>query len=155
MPKSPFAGMSPSNFNIIKHRGDPTEAVTLYGDRVTKEEYAYFRDTNGQWTSVKCADYHGEHFVYLDPRFNKDGAEGKGHWFAMCTCGSPAVIVQRGTAMTHETNAEENMLVCFMYTATLTQFGVGKHMTSPKDIQKMLDEAEQPKYTGTEGLENV
>jgi hypothetical protein len=140
----PDAKFSDFSFSIIKHRGSPNEAFTLDGKKVTKEEFVYVRIPTdmgyglraGDWIKVKCADYHGEHFVYLDPAYNSDDPKAKGRWFAMCTCGSPAVIVEPGTAMTHETNATEKMLVCYEYTATIIQYGVGSHGTAKRKHRK-------------------
>ncbi len=127
-------------FNIIKHRGDPATAVTLTGDEVKKESHIYFADPEGKYVGVACADYHNEHFVYLDPLYMK-GKEGKGHWFAMCTCGSPAVIVGPGEPIGLGEVTDRNTLVCMMYTATFQQFGVGKHVTSKRDIERLLGQA--------------
>ena len=130
----PYAGKA---FNIIKHRGDPTTAMTLSGHPVKKEEFVYIKVPTpignyeaGDWMMVKCADYHNEHFVYLDPLFFVDGPEGKGHWFAMCTCGAPAVIINpKDVGLTHDSDADSNMLVCQAYMMSVTQFGVGRHAT--------------------------
>jgi hypothetical protein len=135
MSESPFAG---ARFNIIKHRGDPKEATTLSGHTVKKEEFVYLRVPTdmsahlheGDWMMVKCADYHNEHFVYVNPLYLLDTEEGKNQWFALCTCGSPAVIINpKDAALTHEEAYAGNMLVCYVYMLTLTNFGVGRHST--------------------------
>jgi hypothetical protein len=119
----------PYSFNIVRHRGDPKEAVLLSGHRVTKQESVFFQDGDGGWHSAKCADYHTEHFVYLNPLYMDDGPKGRGQWFAMCTCGSPAVIIDPLTAAGHETDAKMSLLVCYLYQTTLSQYGVGQHTT--------------------------
>lgn len=98
------------SFSIIKQRGDPKTATTLDGHVVHKEEKVFVPEWN-RW--VACADYHGEHFVYLDP------SDKPGRWFAMCTCGSPAVIVGKDVY-----KGEQGMLVCHFHAAQ------GYHQTS-------------------------
>lgn len=114
------------NFSVIHHRGDPTSAVLAGGVTVTKQDYVFFRDPDGAWRKVKCADYHGEHFLFIDPEWEK----GKiGRWFAMCTCGSPAVIISPSDARGHESEIEEQLLVCYVYQQTLQTHGIGEHAT--------------------------
>jgi len=134
MAETPFKG---AIFNIIHQRGSPNEATTLSGHKVKKEEFVFLKVPTdmgfykaGDWISVKCADYHGEHFVYVNPLYLMDGPKAKDQWFALCTCGSPAVIINpREAGLTHETNVKGNMLVCHVYTSTLLQYGVGRHVT--------------------------
>lgn len=114
-------------FNIIRQRGDPKKAVLQSGHTVEKLEHVFIKSPENAFISLRCADYHNEHFVYIDPLYNADGAVGKGHWFAMCTCGSPAVIVGPSGARSHEQGIRENMLVCMAYTTTLLEFGTGFH----------------------------
>lgn len=132
--------MTSSQFNMVKHRGDPKSAITLSGHRVEKQDFVYFNlpaDIGslraGTWVTMKCADYHLEHFIYIDPLYLKEGKEGRGHWFAMCTCGSPAVIIDPATAVHHGSLGEEgNLLVCYMYMLNLTNYGVGFHIGQEK-----------------------
>lgn len=128
-------------FNIVRKRGSPTEVTLQSGHKVEKQDYVYYRKPNpdasapGDWSMVKCSDYHGEHFVYLDPLYNDPAAHvdpnkrdtGRGHWFAMCTCGSPAVIVGPDEAAKEDSNCKEQMLVCYIYHLTLVQDGWGRH----------------------------
>jgi len=131
-------GFEGYNFNIVRARGSPTEATLQSGHRVEKQEYVYFRNTEGQWMTVKCADYHGAHFLYLDPMYNEDPKQvdpnkeitGRGHWFAMCTCGSPAVIVGPEEAGYEDSDAPANLLVCYIYHLTLRTGGHGYHQGS-------------------------
>ncbi len=126
-------GMNPGGyrFNVVHHRGDPKSAVLESGDTVEKQEYVYFPDADGRMRAVKCADYHGEHFVYLNPLAFKDGPQWRGQWFAMCTCGSMAVIIDPAeSSETHESQATQSLLVCYAYQLTMHEFGVGRHTTS-------------------------
>lgn len=127
------------SFNMVKGRGDPKTATLESGHVVTKEERVYFRIPDdaqlgnlmaGDWHSVRCADYHGEHFVYIDPVYLEDGPHAKGHWFAMCTCGSPAVIVEPDVGGFQETGIKEQLLVCYAYTYSLYAEGFGRHTTT-------------------------
>jgi len=129
----------PYRFNRIRHRGDPKSAITLSGHRVTKEDPVYYRLPDdegavaaGTWVALKCADYHGEHFVYIDPLYNDDTGKGVGHWFAMCTCGSPAVVVGRKIGDAQDSDIQERLLVCYLYTVTLEAEGHGRHVTTDK-----------------------
>lgn len=100
-------------FTIIHHRGDPTHATTVDGHKVEKREFIYVPEIG----NVKAADYHGEHFVYADPEalppLNK-----KGRWFAMCTCGSPAVIVGKEVY-----KSDSGLVVCYFHAS------FGRHTT--------------------------
>ena len=93
-----MSGNGRNPFNIVKQRNSPTEAILTTGQRVEKQDFVFFKLPGeigklktGDWVSIKCADYHNEHFIYIDPVYLKEGKEGIGHWFAMCTCGSPAI----------------------------------------------------------------
>jgi len=110
--KSTPIDVSKIGFSVIKQRGSPTEATTLDGVKVYKQEHIVCENPlnpNPEAVKdpimVKCIDYHGEHFVYLDP-VNK-----KNRWFAWCTCGSPAVIVYGMTAYSGMTDSMA--LICF------------------------------------------
>lgn len=134
-----MAGFKTSGFtfNIAKHRGSPTEAITLTGHKVEKQERVYFKVPEeaqlgqimgGEWISLKCADYHNEHFLYVDPVFLQEGPEAKGHWFAMCTCGSPAVIIETSDTILHDSLESGNVLVCYHYMLTKSNYGHGWHV---------------------------
>lgn len=111
-------------FSIIKQRGSPTEAMTMDGRKVFKEDHIVCQNPlnpdpetmKKDLIMVKCVDYHGEHFVYMDP-VNKVGG-----WFAWCTCGSPAVIIYGMSAYSGMTDSM--MLACFFH----AQFG--RHVTT-------------------------
>lgn len=110
-------------FSIIKQRGSPTEAMTMDGYKVYKREHIVCQnplnpdpESISDPVMVNCIDYHGEHFVYMDP-VNKAGG-----WFAWCTCGSPAVIIYGMSAYSGMTDSM--MLACFFH----AQFG--RHVTS-------------------------
>lgn len=117
------------SFSVVRHRGDPTSAVLSSGETVKKEPYLFFQDQDNFWRKIKCADYHGEHFLYLNPQWVKGAV---GHWFAMCTCGSPAVIISPKEARGHETEIEEQLLVCYVYQDTLQNYGTGQHATKSR-----------------------
>ncbi|MCK5548801.1 MAG: hypothetical protein KAI64_07280 [Thermoplasmata archaeon] len=133
----------PTIFNIIKKRGSPTEATTAAGDKVKKEPFLIVPSPHNPDTlvTIQCADYHEEHFVYLDPLFFIDlkPDDPRKIWWAMCTCGSPAVVVGGTTAAKHEghnwihevLNRDghnvENILVCEHYMARLDTQGHGWH----------------------------
>ncbi len=121
-------------FNIATKRGSPTKAKTLSGHEVEKQENLYFQIPGsigsmkaGTWVSLKCADYHNEHFLYIDPLYLMEGPKSAGHWFAMCTCGSPAVIIEPGATKSHDSQELVNMLVCYQYMLTKTNYGTGVH----------------------------
>ena|SRR3990167_3674084 len=134
-------GLDGFSFNIVRQRGTPTEAILESGHKVEKQEYVYFRKPNedasgpGDWTMIKCADYHGEHFVYLDPVYNLPARKvdpnkhstGRGRFFAACTCGSPAVIVGPIDAALEDSDCKEQLLVCFIYHRDLVAYGWGRH----------------------------
>lgn len=75
-------------FSIIHHFGSPNEAYTLDNLKVERQEYLYAGITYGM---VRCAPY-DDHFIYNDPYKVRPGIDAP-RWLAMCTCGSPAVIV--------------------------------------------------------------
>ena len=124
MGDNPFKGKT---FNIVKHLGDPGEATLQSGHTVYKEDYVYFKNDKNQFVAMKCADYHGAHFVYLDPLYGVDGKEGLGHFFALCTCGSAAVVVGPTEARLEITDWQEQLLVCYVYHGTLKAYGHGWH----------------------------
>lgn len=122
-------------YNVIAQRGDPTHAVTLTGHRVEKKEIVIIPSPfDGSMITLKCADYHNEHFVYIDPLFDKElpKGENRSFWFAMCTCGSPAGIIGGGDVARHEARElagpEENLLICQHYYQTLIENGFGWHV---------------------------
>jgi len=127
------------SFNIIANRNSPTEAVTLAGQRVEKQEFVFFKLPGeigklktGDWVSIKCADYHNEHFLYIDPSYLAEGKDGYGHWFAMCTCGSPAVIIDVHGTKEHDVQEDRNLLVCYHYMLMKTTYGHGWHVGQDK-----------------------
>lgn len=121
-------------FNIIKNRGDPNTAYTVTGHEVTKKDLVIIPSPfDGTMISLRCADYHEEHFVYIDPLFDKEIPEKdvRSYWFAMCTCGAPAGIIGGADVAKHDnlppTTKIENMLVCQFYYQTLLLHGFGYH----------------------------
>lgn len=67
--------------NIIKHKGEPTKAVTDQGQTVHRQPSLYA----DEYGIIPCTPY-GEHFIYLNP----DKRAGTPSF--LCTCGSIAVI---------------------------------------------------------------
>jgi hypothetical protein len=120
---------SPVPLNIIRHRGDPKSAILDSGDIVKKEEYVYFKDDQGRYQKLECAEYHTAHFVFLDPRYMRSGPQAQS-WFALCTCGSAAVIVGPQDAQLERVDAKERMLVCMAFHQHLVQTGRGWHQGS-------------------------
>jgi len=99
--------MKDVSFSVIKHRGDPTSAVTLDGLAVSKQESLLVPEWG---TFVRAADY-GNHFLYLDP------SDKIGRWWAMCTCGAPAVIVGYD-AYAHDASKQGALVVCQVHAGT-------------------------------------
>jgi hypothetical protein len=104
-------------FSIIKQRGSPTKATTLDGHKVEKQEWVvcenpFDNKVPPEMVKIQCMDYHNEHFVYLDP------VNVKNRWFAWCTCGSPAVIIEPAAYKT-----DNLRMACYFH----AQFG--RHVT--------------------------
>jgi hypothetical protein len=95
------------SFSIIQHRGSPNSAKTVDGFDVHREEKVFIVDLPG---FVPCAPY-DDHFVYLDP------STEVGRWFAMCTCGSPAVLVG-SIAYKDDGSPQGMMLICYIHATT-------------------------------------
>ena len=93
------------SFSTIKQRGDPNKAVTLDGYTVTRKERIYIPEYGN---FIACAPY-SSHFVYLDP------SNIAGRWFAMCSCGSPAVITGYSAYKQDHSSNEGAMLVCLYH----------------------------------------
>jgi hypothetical protein len=87
--------------NIIRHAGDPTEAVTLNGIHVFREEKIFVLEMKA---FIPCAMY-GNHFIY------DSGEKKKGTSPYMCTCGSIAVIVG-SNVYEKDASAAGAMFVC-------------------------------------------
>lgn len=125
----------PVRYNIIKQRGSPNKATTLTGHKVEKQDYVYFQLPQqwgglhkGAWVTVRCADYHGFHFLYIDPVYLEDGPHAAGHFFAMCTCGSSAVLVGPGQERSTGTpDGHTIMLVCLFFQNEFHKTGRGRH----------------------------
>ena len=132
-------------FNVIAHRGDPKIATTISGHHVTKKERVVMPSPfDGTMITLLMADYHEEHFLYIDPLFEKDLDEKDPRrvWFAMCTCGFPAGIISPADANIHNEvslvdrfmgkGVNENLLVCQHYFETLRREGHGYHVGQDK-----------------------
>lgn len=108
------------NFAVIRVRNTPNEATLSDGSKIYRNpENKFFIASLGR--PVKAMDY-DNHFIALDP------TNEKGRWFAMCSCGSPAVIVGYNVYKEGASagNSEDGMmpgemLVCYMHSLN------GKH----------------------------
>ena len=82
----------PQTFNIIKHRGSLTEATTLHGKHVVKQDKLFVQNFPVGMTAysgfIPCADYQN-HFIYEV----EDSIQTRGLPAYMCTCGAPAIVV--------------------------------------------------------------
>ncbi|KKN02887.1 hypothetical protein LCGC14_1113280 [marine sediment metagenome] len=136
----------PTKFNIIRFRGDPKTATTLSGHHVEKKSHVVVPNPmdipDHRPVMVKMADYHMEHFVYVDPLFEKPlhPNDPSRYWWLMCTCGSKAQLVGLALSMLHEglTRADllfgkvtidkiENLIVCEYYLWKLITENHGYH----------------------------
>lgn len=101
----------PTNVSKIKHKGDPNTATTLDNFKVEREEHLYYPEPTKE-RFVKCAPY-DNHFLYRDP-------SGKpGRWWAMCTCGSPAVIVGYNAYRSDSSPTRTGeLVVCYQHVQT-------------------------------------
>lgn len=127
------------SFNIVRQRASPTEVVLESGHKVTKERWLFVKVPsqnvkieNGQiveeeWEKFEASEYHGEHFLYVDPLYHVDGPEGKGHSAFMCTCGSPGTLVGPSAGKLEESGRIRKMVVCYIYSLTLQNYGTGMH----------------------------
>lgn len=71
------------NFTKIRVRNTPTKATLEDGTIIERTDRVFIPE----WSRfVRCIDY-DNHFVALNP------SKKEGMWFALCSCGSPAVIV--------------------------------------------------------------
>lgn len=98
-----------NKFAIIQHRGDPKKVV-LDDGKYTVEfmEYVYL---NPEYPRVHCIN-DGAHFTFLDPVKISPLDVTTRRWFAMCSCGAPAVII--GTNPVDKlTSIGEWRLVCY------------------------------------------
>ena len=84
--------MTLHTFNIIKHRGSPTEAETVWGWTAHKYDEFFvenFMVGGHSYTGfIPVLDY-GNHFLYEVP----DNLETRGCPSFMCTCGSFGVVL--------------------------------------------------------------
>lgn len=107
------------SFAIIKHRGDLNHAETADGHRVHRQKKVWIDATEGsRGRYVMCAPY-DEHFVFIDPMYKKM----RGRWFALCSCGSPAVLIGSNTYAHDASPSTEGtimgeMLVCMIHAQT-------------------------------------
>lgn len=100
-------------FNIVHHLGYPRSAMTLDGIKVFRQEKIYVPD---MLEEILCAPY-DDHFIYEEP------TKKRGRWSHMCTCGSPAVIVER-QGYKRDSSLTGKMFICHFHGL------YGKHQTA-------------------------
>lgn len=96
------------DFSIIKHL-HVNRAEVKGGYVVYREDKLFVQEYNAE---IPCAPY-DNHFIFLDPHVLKPGDKQK-FWFAMCTCGGPAVLVG-SQAYKHLGSSQGMMFVCFIH----------------------------------------
>ena len=113
------------NFAVIKHRGDLNHAETADGYKVERSTKVWVTEPDGLNGRYIYCSPDSDHFIYVDPMWTKI----KGRWFAMCSCGSPAVITgydaykQYGSPTTkEESHRAGEMLICMEFLRS------GKHL---------------------------
>jgi len=127
--------MTKYKLNLVRQRASPTEITLESGHVVRKEKWLYIKVgshgyvdvRNEEWETYEASDYHGEHFLYVDPLYLVDGPEGAGHQAFMCTCGSMGVVVGPSAGELEDSNRTKRMVVCFVYHNSLQAYGVGHH----------------------------
>lgn len=87
---------------IIKHYGRPKEAYDLNGQRVERKDKVYVKSYHGWFFTM---DY-DNHFVYMSNRLGST---------MMCTCGSPAVVVEWPVYRTYHSDNIGPMMVCMYH----------------------------------------
>lgn len=109
-----------ANFAIIKVKGDLNTCQTADGHTVHRSDKVWVEEPGKPGRFVFCAP-DDMHFVFIDPVWKKV----KGRWFAMCSCGSPAVITgykvyeKFGSPTTQsESTIPGEMLICYHYAST-------------------------------------
>lgn len=88
-------------FNIVHQHGSPNEATLVTGHKVFRVKGIFIKDLGRE---IPCAPY-DDHFIYEEP------THAKGTWFAMCTCGSPAVIVDP-SGYRRDSSSSGKMIIC-------------------------------------------
>jgi len=71
-------------FNIIKHRGSPNEAMTIWGWTAIRQKSLFVAEP--YFAMIPCLDY-DNHFIYEVPEEYINVPS------YMCTCGSMGVII--------------------------------------------------------------
>jgi len=113
-----------AQFAVIKRRGDLNTCETADGHIVHRQDKLFVEEADGSGRFIFCAP-DADHFIFIDPVWRNI----IGRWFAMCSCGSPAVITgyKAYEAFGSPTTRQEStrpgeMLICY-------HFGqYGKHM---------------------------
>jgi hypothetical protein len=120
------------SFAIIKHRGDLNHAETADGYKVHRQNKVWITEPDGMNGRFIHCSPDDVHFIYIDPMWTKI----KGRWFAMCSCGSPAVITgydaykEYGSPTSKEESTRPGeMLICYQFLLN------GKHNPINWDIK--------------------
>lgn len=93
-------------FNIIRYRGTPNKATTLWGFEVQRRQSIFIPAYN---RFIPCAPY-DNHFIYEVPERYK-GTSG-----LMCTCGSFAEVVGM-SGYINDASPSGLMIVCHLHAA--------------------------------------
>jgi len=106
------------SFAVIKSRGDLNTCTTADGNKVHRQNMVWIEEVDGSnGRFVACAP-DDTHFVFIDPVWKKK----IGRWFALCSCGSPAVVTgynaykSFGSPTTKaESTRPGELLICYHY----------------------------------------
>lgn len=104
-------------FAVIKSRGSLDECETADGFIVHRADKLFVEEADGSGRFIFCAP-DDDHFIFIDPMWRRI----VGRWFAMCSCGSPAVITGYkayeafGSPTTRaESTRPGEMLICYHF----------------------------------------
>jgi len=95
----------------VRNVGMVREATTLDGYKVYRKERLFLKTFKEEFPEgVPCAPY-DNHFAYMDP------SKKKGRWSPMCTCGSPAGVVNYDAYKQDASNVGA-LIVCLSHSTT-------------------------------------
>ena len=117
-------------FNIVRNVGDPKEATTIFGFKVTKEDKVFVQNLtvgSQNYTGFVPILNYGNHFCYE----LSDRIETKGYPAYMCTCGSFAAFFG-SSAYSTESAAQGLVLACY-YRHALFSEDTGKFIHKHAD----------------------
>lgn len=108
------------SFNIIKNLGKPIKVIMPDGTEVARKELIAVEwrnpdtkwDEKSEYSLVRTEDY-DDHMVYETPKHLRIAGTSD----YMCSCGSPAVVVDSSNMMlTPHANTKQPLMVCMFYT---------------------------------------